>query len=146
MHISVPEDTPDYLVDKQLIKFKGYGNSSKGVAATKPINDYANTLVREWLIKPVTITVMEDGEEVEKIVPNLHFIRNRALLKELVLYNPDINVDRLRSLGMVMLYRGQFVDMFEGNLSRAGNQEPVEEDDYFKHYDEMIKTYKKDFN
>ena len=139
-------DTPDYLVDKQLIKFKGYGNSSKGVAATKPINDYANTLVREWLIKPVTITVMEDGEEVEKIVPNLHFIRNRALLKELVLYNPDINVDRLRSLGMVMLYRGQFVDMFEGNLSRAGNQEPVEEDDYFKHYDEMIKVYEKDFN
>lgn len=139
-------DTPDYLVDKQLIKFKGYGNSSKGVAATKPINDYANTLVREWLIKPVTITVMEDGEEVEKIVPNLHFIRNRALLKELVLYNPDINVDRLRSLGMVMLYRGQFVDMFEGNLSRAGQQEPVEEDDYFKHYDEMIKVYEKDFN
>lgn len=139
-------DTPDYLVDKQLIKFKGYGNSSKGVAATKPINDYANTLVREWLIKPVTITVMEDGEEVEKIVSNLHFIRNRALLKELVLYNPDINVDRLRSLGMVMLYRGQFVDMFEGNLSRAGQQEPVEEDDYFKHYDEMIKTYEKDFN
>ena len=139
-------DTPDYLVDKQLIKFKGYGNSSKGVAATKPINDYANTLVREWLIKPVTITVMEDGEEVEKIVPNLHFIKNRALLKELVLYNPDINVDRLRSLGMVMLYRGQFVDMFEGNLSRAGNQEPVEEDDYFKHYDEMIKVYEKDFN
>lgn len=139
-------DTPDYLVDKQLIKFKGYGNSSKGVAATKPINDYANTLVREWLIKPVTITVMEDGEEVEKIVPNLHFIRNRALLKELVLYNPDINVDRLRALGMVMLYRGQFVDMFEGNLSRAGNQEPVEEDDYFKHYDEMIKVYEKDFN
>ena len=85
-------------------------------------------------------------EEVEKIVPNLHFIRNRALLKELVLYNPDINVDRLRSLGMVMLYRGQFVDMFEGNLSRAGNQEPVEEDDYFKHYDEMIKVYEKDFN
>ena len=139
-------DTPDYLVDKQLIKFKGYGNSSKGVAATKPINDYANTLVREWLIKPVTITVMEDGEEVEKIVPNLHFIRNRALLKELVLYNPDINVDRLRSLGMGMLYRGQFVDMFEGNLSRAGQQEPVEEDDYFKHYDEMIKVYEKDFN
>ena len=139
-------DTPDYLVDKQLIKFKGYGNSSKGVAATKPINDYANTLVREWLIKPVTITVMEDGEEVEKIVPNLHFIRNRALLKELVLYNPDINVDRLRSLGMVMLYRGQFVDMFEGNLSRAGQQEPIEEDDYFKHYDEMIKVYEKDFN
>ena len=139
-------DTPDYLVDKQLIKFKGYGNSSKGVAATKPINDYANTLVREWLIKPVTITVMEDGEEVEKIVPNLHFIRNRALLKELVLYNPDINVDRLRALGMVMLYRGQFVDMFEGNLSRAGNQEPVEEDDYFKHYDEMMKKYEKDFN
>jgi hypothetical protein len=52
------------LIDKQLIKFRGYGNSSKGIAATKPINDYANRLIREWLIKPVAITVEEDGEIV----------------------------------------------------------------------------------
>jgi hypothetical protein len=54
-------DTPEYLIDKQLIKFRGYGNSSKGISATKPINDYANILIREWLIKPVTITLDEDG-------------------------------------------------------------------------------------
>jgi hypothetical protein len=76
------------LIDKQLIKFRGYGNSSKGIAATKPINDYANRLIREWLIKPVTITVEEGGEIVQKTVPNLSFVKNRALLKELICFNP----------------------------------------------------------
>lgn len=134
-------DTPEYLIDKQLIKFRGYGNSSKGVAATKPINDYGNTLIREWLIKPVTIVVEEGGEEVEKTVPNLSFIKNRALLKELVLYNPDINVDRVRALAMVMLYRGQYVDMYEGDLSKVGKTEEIREDSYFTHYDEQKKFF-----
>jgi hypothetical protein len=120
-----------------LIKFRGYGNSSKGVAATKPINDYANSLIREWLIKPVTTIVKEGEEEVEKIVPNLSFVMSRALLKELISFNPEINVDRIRALGMVMLYRGEFIDRFEGDLTRTGKQEEVVEDNYFKHYDTM---------
>lgn len=135
-------DTPDYLVDKQLIKVRGYGNSSKGVSATKPINDYANTLIREWLIKPVTIQVSEDNETVEKVVPNLAFIKNRALLQELIQFDDKNNFDRVRALGMLMLYRGQYVDLFEGDLSRSSNaKEEVEEDSYFKKYDEMKKFY-----
>lgn len=133
-------DTPEYLIDKQLIKVRGYGNSSKGVAASAPINDYANTLLREWLIKPVVITVVEDGEEIEKTVPNLSFIKNRALLKELVLFNPDINVDRVRALGMVMLYRGQYVDLYEGDLSKANREEPTVEYSYFSGYDNLVKN------
>ena len=137
-------DTPEYLIDKQLIKFRGYGNSSKGIAATKPINDYANRLIREWLIKPVTITVEEDGEIVQKTVPNLSFVKNRALLKELICFNPQINVDRVRALGMAMLYRGEFVDRFEGDLSRVTNQQQnIKEDDYFSHYDTMIANFEK---
>jgi hypothetical protein len=30
-------------------------------------------------------------------------------------------VDRVRALGMAMLYRGEFVDRFEGDLSRVTN-------------------------
>ena len=135
-------DTPEYLIDKQLIKTRGYGNSAKGVGAVKAINDYANDRIREWLIKPVTITKKdENGEDIETTVPNLAFIKNRALLKELVLFNPDINVDRVRALGMVMLYRGQFVDMYERDLSRASENNITEEDDYFKQYDEMMKRF-----
>ena len=135
-------DTPEYLIDKQLIKTRGYGNSAKGVGAVKAINDYANDRIREWLIKPVTITKKdENGEDIETTVPNLAFIKSRALLKELVLFNPDINVDRVRALGMVMLYRGQFVDMYERDLSRASESNVNEEDDYFKQYDDMMKRF-----
>ena len=87
-----------YLKNKQLIKSIGYGNTSKGVNATLPIKNFGFTLIRDWLLKPVTITREENGSIIEYTVPNLHFIRNRALLKELILFNPDINVDRIMSL------------------------------------------------
>ena len=50
-------------------------------------------------------------------------------------------MDRIRALGMVMLYRGQFIDMYEGDLTRAGQTVKTKEDDYFKQYDEMILAY-----
>jgi hypothetical protein len=66
--------------------------------------------------------VNEDGQEVEKVVTNMAFIKNRALLQELISYNPDGNFDRIRALGMVMLYRGEFMDRYEGDLSRSRQQ------------------------
>lgn len=110
-------DVPEYLKDKQLIKQIGYGNQSKGVNATAGINNYANERIREWLLKPVPTIVKEDGEDKEITVPNLFFIKNRALLKELVLFNPDINVDRVRALGMAMLYREEKMILYQGNIS-----------------------------
>lgn len=114
-------DTPEYLRDKQLIKSIGYGNTSKGVNATLPINNFANGLIRDWLLKPVP-TVVKDGEvEKEITVSNLYFIKNRALLQELILFNPDINVDRVRALGMLMLYREEKIITYQGDLSRSKN-------------------------
>lgn len=110
-------DVPEYLKDKQLVKTLGYGNTSKGVNATLPINNFANNLIREWLLKPVPTIIKEDGEDKEITVSNLFFIRNRALLKELVLFNPDINVDRVRALGMLMLYREEKMILYQGNIS-----------------------------
>lgn len=136
-------DTPEYLRDKQIIKYQGFGNTSKGVVASMPVNNYANGLIREWLIKPVTIVVNEDGQEVEKVVSNMAFVKNRALLQELISYNLDGNFDRIRALGMVMLYRGEFVDKFEGDLSRTSQELKIQEDDYFKEYDVMLEQYKK---
>lgn len=110
-------DVPEYLKDKQLIKQIGYGNQSKGVNATAAINNYANERIREWLLKPVPTIIKENGEDKEITVPNLFFIKNRALLKELVLFNPDINVDRVRALGMAMLYREEKMILYQGNIS-----------------------------
>ncbi len=55
-------DTPEYLRDKQIIKEIGYGNKAKGVMATAPVNNFANLLIKEWLMKPVPMT-SENGEE-----------------------------------------------------------------------------------
>ena len=128
-------DTPEYLKDKDLIKSIGQNNKSKGVNATAPINGYANTLIRDWLLKPVTIIEVVDGQEVETEVFNLYKIRNRALLKELILYNPDINVDRIRALGMLMLYREEKMIMYQGDMKRSNKgveKDYLGNDSFFK--------------
>lgn len=134
-------DTPEYLKDKDIIKNIGVGNNSKGVKATKPVNDYANRLIRDWLLKPVTIQSGEDGEETT--VFNLARIRNRALIKELMLYNPDINVDRIRALGLLMLYREQFMVTYNGDPSSSKNvieSDYLGNDDYFtRNYDNRLR-------
>lgn len=108
-------DTPEYLRDKDLIKGSPLGNKSKGVNAIASINNYANNLIRDWLLIPKPILVKEGDEIVESSIPNLYNIKSRALLKELSLYNPDINVDRIRALGMVMLYREEKMILYNGN-------------------------------
>lgn len=133
-------ETPEYLKDKDIIKTIGIGNKAYGVNATLPVNNFANKLIRDWLLKPVpVIEKTPEGEEIETTKFNLSRIKNRALLKELILFNPDINVDRIRALGMVMLYREQFMIMYGGDLS--GSSKEVESDylgldDYFtRNYD-----------
>lgn len=108
-------DTPEYLKNKQLIKSIGFGNVSKGVTATVPIKNFGFTLIRDWLLKPVTIVKEENGNPVEYVVPNLKFIKSRALIKELMLYNPDINVDRIMSLVQLMLYREEKMILYQGD-------------------------------
>ena len=112
-------DTPEYLKNKQLIKTTGFGNASKGITATLPVKNFALGLIRDWLLKPVTITKEEGNEVVEYIVPNLSFIKNRALLKELMLYNPAINVDRIMSLCQLMLYREEKMILYQGEPRKA---------------------------
>ena len=128
-------ETPEYLKDKDIIKTIGIGNKAYGVNATLPVNNFANKLIRDWLLKPIpAIEKTPEGEEIETTKFNLSRIKNRALLKELILFNPDINVDRIRALGMVMLYREQFMIIYGGDLS--GSSKEVESDylgldDYF---------------
>lgn len=111
-------DTPEYLRDKQLIKYSNFGSNQKGVNATAAINMYANNLIRDWLMKPVTFTVQNGIESSEVTTYNLFNLRNRALIEELIAFNPEINVDRIRALGIVMLYREEKMILYQGNPSK----------------------------
>lgn len=141
-------DTPEYLRDKQLIKYSSFGSNSKGVNASAGINTYANNLLRDWLSKPLIINKVVDGEDQEITTLNLYNIRSRALLEELIAFSPEINVDRIRSLGMVMLYREEKIILYQGNPSReadsvpkdyAGN-DPFFENNYRNKTHSMIKS------
>ena len=125
-------DTPEYLLEKQLIKGLGYGNTRKGVTTTVPIKNYAFGLIRDWLLKPVTkIVKTEEGEE-EVTMSNLYNIRCRALLKELILYNPQINVDRIMALAMLMIFREEKMVLMQGDMSRVTESSSgIENDDYW---------------
>ena len=112
-------DTPEYLKDKQIVKSGGFGNTAKGVRATVPVINYAFRVIRDWLLKPVPIVVKDnDGNDIETTIPNLYNIRNRALLKELILWNPFGNYDRVMALVQLMLYREEKIILFQGDLKQ----------------------------
>jgi hypothetical protein len=140
-------DTPEFLKDKDLIKATNkIGNTSKGVTATKPINDYADRLIREWLIQPRVIQTLDnEGNEIESSISNVFFIKNRALLKELSNYDSEHNFDRVRSLGLLMIFRESFMITYEGspNKQKTPGDDPSyrgNDDFFFRNYDNR-KTY-----
>ena len=144
-------DTPEYLVDKQLIKSVGYGNTSKGVRATLPINNYANKLIQQWMLKPIVkMSRDSNGQEIEVQVPNLFNIKNRALLRECIQYTPlQGNYDRIRALGLVMLYREEKVVLYQGQLDMGRNyipddyigNDPFFNENYNNPYDNEVESY-----
>lgn len=138
-------ETPNYLKDKQLIKDIGYGNKACGINATQPIKNYGYKLIRDWLLKPYTkIEKDSNGNDIEVKLPNLYRIKNRALLKELILWNPDINVDRIMALVQGMLYREEKMILFNGVINSSNQGTPKEDpsnDIFFsKNYDFKFKS------
>lgn len=113
-------ETPEYLKERNLISSIGYGNKSVGIRATVPIINGAFKMIQTWLKKPVT-TVEKDkeGKEIEVTIPNLYRIRNRALLKELSLWNPSGNFDRVMCLVQLVLYREEKMVLYHGDLKKT---------------------------
>ena len=131
-HLLAP--TPEYLKDKQLVTSIGYGNKAVGIHATVPIIKYGFRLIRDWLLKP-TVRIEKDGEgnQVEVTVSNLYNIRNRALIKELILWNPNGNYDRIMSLVQLMLYREEKMILYQGDMSKTKEvSSGMEKDDYWE--------------
>lgn len=93
-------------------------HNSKGVQATLPINNFARTLIRDWLLKPVNTIMNVDGEPTEVQIPNLFRLRQRALIKELIQWNSEGNFDRVSSLGMLMLLREDRMILYSGDVQK----------------------------
>ena len=119
--------TPDILRDVELVKSSLYGNKSLGTNSGKQVNAYARRLIRDWLLMPVKQTKVEldeHGDEVEKIttVKNLQRLRGIALIKELIMWNPDINADRVSALGMLMIIRENNMKYLPGEGTSIGKK------------------------
>lgn len=126
-------DCPEYLRDRQLVKYSMFGSAIKGISVNAALINYANDLIRDWLNKTYPHEVKDEKGEVHiEQIPQLYKLRNRALLQELVSYSPEVNVDRVRALSQVMLYREHFIILYGGSPEREDyKQESVEDDEFF---------------
>ena len=137
-------DTPEYLKAKQLIKETGYGNKAKGIGISGggTLKGYGYERIQSWLMTPfTTIEKDSEGKEFEVTLPNLYRLRNRALIKELILWNPNINVDRIMALVQLILYREEKMILYNGNMSSSGQEggSDLANDQFFiQNYDERF--------
>jgi hypothetical protein len=115
-------DTPEYLRDKQLVKYTSFGSNQKGVNASAAINNFANTLIKDWLLMPISMILKTEEGDKEISMPRLYSLRNRALIEELIAFTPELNVDRIRALGMVMLYRQEKIILYKDNLNAEARE------------------------
>ena len=137
-------DTPEYLKAKQLIKETGYGNKAKGIGISGggTLKGYGYERIQSWLMTPfTTIEKDSEGKEFEVTLPNLYRLRNRALIKELILWNPNINVDRIMALVQLILYREEKMILYNGDMSSSGQEggSDLANDPFFtQNYDERF--------
>ena len=110
-------DVLEILVDKQMMKPGGVGNTAKGTNATQSVNGWARQLITKYLLTPQTTVTAEDGEEKEIVKHNLDFIKNKALLIELSQWNPFGNFDRVSAMGMLMLIREDKLRLMGGSYN-----------------------------
>lgn len=143
-------ETPEYLVQRNMIKSIGYGNKAVGIRAIPAVINGAFKMIQTWLRKEVvSIETDADGNNTEVKIPNLYRIKNRALLKELVLWNPQGNFDRVMSLVQLILYREDKMVLYHGNLRHTEEvSSGMEKDDYWdknypgkKNYAIAVKSY-----
>jgi len=86
-------DQPDIIKD---IMKDSKVERGKGIHMNKPIKDWGEGLIKEWLT-----------EEYAPNKKNLTKILSEPLIEELIAYNDEGNFDRVMALMMVMIYREQ---------------------------------------
>ena len=114
--------------------------------ATVGVNNYADTLIRDWLLRPFPCVTKKKNdlgevEMTETTMPNLYRLMGRALIKELIADDGIINVDRVRALGMLMLYREAMMVALGGDVHRdTAEENDLANDPFFTtNYDDRFK-------
>lgn len=125
-------DCPEYLRDRQLVKYSMFGSAQKGISVNAALIGYANDLIRDWLNKTYPVETKDEKGEIHiQQVPQLYKLRNRALIQELISYGPEVNVDRVRALSQVMLYREHFIILYGGSPDAKEYDSKDDSDDEF---------------
>lgn len=134
-------DCPEYLRERDIVKVGGtIGNTAKGVNATAPVNNFADGKIKDWLLKLVTFSVERiiNPDEIEEPVDiknfNLYRLKGRALIQELIGYCAEGNFDRVRALGMLMIYREEFMILYGDNVEETyveSSNNKLANDDFF---------------
>ena len=91
-------DTPKALRDMDMQKLSGVGNKTKGIYATPAINKWG----REEL-GPAWMNSQAVGKP--EGVTNAMVQKSPAFIREAILYNPNLNTDRISAFGILMIFR-----------------------------------------
>ena len=92
------EDTPPELRDMDMQKGSTVGNRSKGIYATPGINKWGRAE-----LGPAWMNNQASGKA--EGVTNVSTILSVGLIREAMLYNPDMNADRISAFGILMIFR-----------------------------------------
>lgn len=117
-------DTPEILVDKNLMKNKGsrIGNASKGTRATAPINAWGRRLQAAWMRKPHVYYENKTGVET---------IDDIEYLREVSMFDPLGNYDKISAGNMLFIYREDLVQVTEANKNSDGKDADYNDDEFF---------------
>lgn len=105
-----PESLKDIVKNSTVTR--GYG-----IHMTKEVKRQAEIYLKQWLIEDREIRETKDGKPLATM--NLHTIMNKALLKELIAYDPEEgNFDRVIAFMLCILQKQELyrIKVQEGNL------------------------------
>jgi hypothetical protein len=126
-------DTPYQL--RNADTYKVGTNTAKGIDASGKVNTEARNLVKSWLLERISIN------SEKRVIETIYSL---AALKELIMWNPDGNFDRVSALGMLMWHDAT---MMRETEKRTEEVKGFLEHDYFKEMGLMRKeSPKSSFN
>jgi len=126
------EDTPEILKDVDMQKISLVGNRSKGIYATVPIINWGIDLYAQWLISQAI--GRPEG------VTNAHTLRSVALIRESIMYNKDINTDRISSIIVLMIFRESKLKYVEKKKKQSDTYDMAKDKFWDKHF-QRVKGY-----
>lgn len=122
-------ETPKHMQNTDT--YKEGTNTAKGISASKNVNRDGRKFIKEWLLE--SLEIKNPDYRV------INTIRSLPLLKELLLWNPDGNFDRVSALIMLMWY-DQTLYLSERQKKKEDKIEEFLEHKYFDRFKKKIKS------